>query len=155
MLDAAFLLDICWVSWIFGFIAFFFWKILSTIYSDFFFPIVSFSLFLPLQFHIPVDCYMFFHSSVILCPFLKLLYLCASFWLISIAMSLNSFIFSYIIYGLLLFLPGLGLLKWLSGKESTCQCKRCRKLKFDPWVGKISWSRKWQPSPIFLPGKNP
>ena len=28
--------------------------------------------------------------------------------------------------------------------------KRCR---FDPWVGKILWSRKWQPTPVFLPGK--
>ena len=25
---------------------------------------------------------------------------------------------------------------------------------FDPWVGKIPWSRKWQPTPVFLPGKN-
>ena len=24
---------------------------------------------------------------------------------------------------------------------------------FDPWVGKILWSRKWQPAPLFLPGK--
>ena len=24
---------------------------------------------------------------------------------------------------------------------------------FDPWVGKIPWSRKWQPTPVFLPGK--
>ena len=24
---------------------------------------------------------------------------------------------------------------------------------FDPWVGKIRWSRKWQPTPVFLPGK--
>ena len=24
---------------------------------------------------------------------------------------------------------------------------------FDPWVGKIPWSRKWQPTPTFLPGK--
>ena len=23
---------------------------------------------------------------------------------------------------------------------------------FDPWVGKIPWSRKWQPTPLFLPG---
>ena len=29
-----------------------------------------------------------------------------------------------------------GLSRWLSGKESTCQCRRCR---FDPWVGKIPW----------------
>ena len=26
-------------------------------------------------------------------------------------------------------------------------------LGFDPWVGKISWRRKWQPTPVFLPGK--
>ena len=23
---------------------------------------------------------------------------------------------------------------------------------FDPWVGKNPWRRKWQPTPIFLPG---
>ena len=26
-------------------------------------------------------------------------------------------------------------------------------MKFDPWVGKIPWRRKWQPTPVFLPGK--
>ena len=25
---------------------------------------------------------------------------------------------------------------------------------FDPWVGKIPWKRKWQPFPVFLPGKS-
>ena len=40
---------------------------------------------------------------------------------------------------------------WLSGKESTCQCKRCR---FNPWFGRMPWRRKWQPAPIFLPGKS-
>ena len=39
---------------------------------------------------------------------------------------------------------------WLSGKESAGQCKRRR---FDPQVGKIPWRRKWQPIPLFLPGK--
>ena len=24
---------------------------------------------------------------------------------------------------------------------------------FDPYVGKIPWSSKWQPTPVFLPGK--
>ena len=37
--------------------------------------------------------------------------------------------------------------------SSTCQCWRCKRLGFDPWVGKIPWSRKWQPTPVFLPGK--
>ena len=40
---------------------------------------------------------------------------------------------------------------WLRGKESACQCRRGR---FNPWVGKISWRRKWQPTPVFLPGKS-
>ena len=40
---------------------------------------------------------------------------------------------------------------WLSGKESTCQCRRCM---FDPWIRKIPWRRKWQPTPVFLPGKS-
>ena len=44
----------------------------------------------------------------------------------------------------------MGLPWWLSSKESACQCRRHG---FDPWVGKIPWSRKWQPTPVFLPGK--
>jgi len=40
-----------------------------------------------------------------------------------------------------------------SGKESTCQCRRHERCGFDSWVGKIPWSRKWQPTPVFLPGK--
>ena len=26
--------------------------------------------------------------------------------------------------------------------------------RFDPWVGKIPWGRKWQPTPVFLPKKS-
>ena len=26
---------------------------------------------------------------------------------------------------------------------------------FNPWVGKISWRRAWQPIPVFLPGEFP
>ena len=25
---------------------------------------------------------------------------------------------------------------------------------FNPWVGKISWRRAWQPTPVFLPGES-
>ena len=39
---------------------------------------------------------------------------------------------------LLLDFPG-----WLHGKESACQCRRHG---FNPWVGKIPWNRKWQPT---------
>jgi len=27
--------------------------------------------------------------------------------------------------------------------------------RFDPWVGKIPWRRKWLPTPVFLPGESP
>ena len=40
---------------------------------------------------------------------------------------------------------------WLSGKEPACQCRRCG---FKSWVKKIPWRRKWQPTPVFLPGKS-
>ena len=36
-------------------------------------------------------------------------------------------------------------------KKPACQC---RKPGFDPWVRKIPWRRKWQPTPVFLPGKS-
>ena len=42
-----------------------------------------------------------------------------------------------------------GFPRWCSGKEPICQCRR---LRFDPWVRKIPWRRKWQPTPAFLPG---
>ena len=41
-----------------------------------------------------------------------------------------------------------------SGKEPDCLCKRHKRCRFDPWVWKIPWKRKWQPSPVFLPGKS-
>ena len=45
----------------------------------------------------------------------------------------------------------LGLPCWLSGKEPAC---RCRRRRFNPWVKKIPWRRKWQPTLVFLPGKS-
>ena len=29
-----------------------------------------------------------------------------------------------------------------------------RRHGFNPWVGKLSWRRKWQPTPVFLPGES-
>ena len=48
----------------------------------------------------------------------------------------------------------LGPPRWLSGKESVCQCRRYRRRGFDPWVGKMLWRGKWQPTPVFFPGKS-
>ena len=44
---------------------------------------------------------------------------------------------------------GLGFPGGSAGKEPAGQCG------FDPWVGKIPWRRKWQPTPVFLPGEFP
>ena len=64
-----------------------------------------------------------------------------------ILLLLNSFQ-SYLIYHQYLFFR----LPWqLSGKESSCLYRRHR---FNPLVGKMAWRRKWQPSPVFLPGKS-
>ena len=39
---------------------------------------------------------------------------------------------------------------WLGGKGSTCQCQR---VGLNPWIRKIPWRRKWQLTPVFLPGE--
>ena len=40
---------------------------------------------------------------------------------------------------------------WLRGQSV---CLQCGRPGFDPWIGKISWRRKWQPTPVFLPGES-
>ena len=37
-----------------------------------------------------------------------------------------------------------------NGRESACPCKRHKRQGFNPWVGKILWRRKWQPTSVFL-----
>ena len=44
--------------------------------------------------------------------------------------------------------PGSSTVKNPPAMQETC--RRCR---FDPWIGKIPWRRKWQPTPVFLPEK--
>ena len=46
-----------------------------------------------------------------------------------------------------------GLRRWYSGKELACQGRNRRRCRFYPWVRKFPWSRKWQPIPVFFPGK--
>jgi len=54
--------------------------------------------------------------------------------------------FIYILLNFLLGFPGD-----VSGKEPTCQFRR---LEFNPWVRKSPWRRKWQLTPVFLPGES-
>ena len=46
----------------------------------------------------------------------------------------------------------LGLPRGLSSEELACQGRRPKRFGFGSWVGKIPWRRKWQPTPVFLPG---
>ena len=48
------------------------------------------------------------------------------------------------IWSLVLDFPG--------GKDGKV-CLQCGRPGFDPWVGKIPWRKKWQPTPVLLPGK--
>ena len=47
----------------------------------------------------------------------------------------------------------MGLPRWHSSTESACQHRRYKRCRLNLWVTKIPWSRKWQPTPVFLPGK--
>ena len=39
-------------------------------------------------------------------------------------------------------------------KEHACQsCRRCKRGRFHLWVRMIPWRRKWQLTPVFLPGE--
>ena len=50
--------------------------------------------------------------------------------------------------------PSTPLLSGLcSDKEPACQCRRCKRHRFDPLIGKISWRRERLPTLVFLPGE--
>ena len=40
------------------------------------------------------------------------------------------------------------------GNNSPAKQETRRKCRFDPWVRKIPWKRKWQPILVFLPGES-
>ena len=43
----------------------------------------------------------------------------------------------------------------ISSKESACNARGvCRRGRFNSWVGKIPGRRKWQSTPVFLPGES-
>ena len=64
----------------------------------------------------------------------------------ALLLHINLHVCYYLLYTQMLELP-----RWLSGKESASKYRRC---DFNPWIRTISWRRKWQPTPIFLPGKS-
>ena len=49
---------------------------------------------------------------------------------------------------------GLVFMDFPDGSEGKVSGLQCRIPKFDPWVRKIPWRRKWPPTPVLLPGKS-
>ena len=49
-------------------------------------------------------------------------------------------------------IKNLGLSKSFPGGSGVCL--QCGTPGFEPWVGKIPWRRKWQSTPVLLPGKS-
>ena len=41
-----------------------------------------------------------------------------------------------------------------SGEETACQCRRCKRPRYNPWIRKILWGRAWKPTPVFSPGES-
>ena len=93
-------------------------------------------------------------SSSLIILFLKIQYACLQFvnkLLNSFATVILSDVVSMVIGWLCFTTSFLG---GGSGKEPAYQCRRHKKCKFDPWVRKIPWRRKWLSTPLFLPGES-
>ena len=60
----------------------------------------------------------------------------------------------FLIFTLVASTLNVALFQWCSGKEPTCQCRRCKRGGFNPWLWKIPWRGTWLPTPVFLPGES-
>ena len=45
-----------------------------------------------------------------------------------------------------------GLPDGACGKEPAYKCRRCKRCRIDPWVGKSPWKKAWQPTSELLSG---
>ena len=48
----------------------------------------------------------------------------------------------------------MGFLGGACGKEPTCQRSRYKRPGFNLWTRKMPWRKKWQPTPVLLPGES-
>ena len=53
-----------------------------------------------------------------------------------------------------LYTPVCWLSQWLKQKRICLSVSRCRRSGFDPWKGNVPWRRKWQATPVLLPGES-
>ena len=52
-------------------------------------------------------------------------------------------------------LGGKGFPGGIGGKAPTCQCRRSKRCRFDPWIGEFPWRRAWQSTPVVLAWRIP
>ena len=64
---------------------------------------------------------------------------------ICVAEKYGNYVFFFKVYLFLVAFPG-----GTSGKEPVCQCRRHKRWRFNPWVGKTPWRRAWQPSRVYF-----
>ena len=101
-------------------------------------------------------CFFFFkYSSYLFLPLLssrnyKNVYVGV---LVYLMMSYRSFRFYSLFFIVYQATESVGLPQWLTSKELTWECRRCKRHGFHLWLGKILWRRAWQPTPVFLPGE--
>ena len=70
------------------------------------------------------------------------IYIYLTYIFIYIYLHVNIYIFTHVCY------------TWTSLVAQLVVCLQCGRARFDPWVRKIPWRRKWQPTPVFLPGES-
>ena len=63
-------------------------------------------------------------------------------------------IYTYKFYYILYMCTYIHILDFPGGSDGKSVCLQCRRPRFDPWVRKMPWRRKWQPTPVLLPGKS-
>ena len=72
------------------------------------------------------------------------------YWIkFSVTFGLNRFLHCFMVLTSIWGAPG-----GASGKEPSCQCRRCKRHRFDPWVRKIPWRKAWKSTPVFLLGES-
>ena len=103
-----------------------------------------------------VDCKFLEESQFIMVhrkyEFFSRLYLCSTLSYFNELQSLTKPALQFSFFSTELSL-GLTLGDFPGGSDGKSVCLQCGRPGFNPWVGKIPWRRKWQPIPVFLPGK--
>ena len=65
----------------------------------------------------------------------------------------HGFLLSHQLLSVLLLKHIRDLAGFPGGSDSKSVCLPCGRPRFDPWVGKIPWRRRWQLTPVPLPGR--